>query len=113
MAENSLIRMLEFKLHAKRQLRILFFNDLGQLKPEAAYYFRWMQRVCMDDSPCYAANKLTGAIDVNATFVALGRREVWLEHDKVLNLDTTEIETQLNQLKEEERWQIKQTQQPR
>lgn len=105
-----MIRMFELMLHKNQQMRILFFNDRNELKPEAAYYFRWLQRVCMEDNPCYAANKITGSIDTNATFVALGRREVWLEHRKMMGLDTADIQTKLNQLREEELWQTKQTQ---
>lgn len=110
MNANPLIKFFELQLHRNRQLRILFFDDQDELKPEAAYYFLWMQRVCCEDTPCYAVNKITGAIDPIATGVALGRREVWLEHRKLLKLDTDEVQTKIEQLKEEEKWQIKQTQ---
>lgn len=97
----------EWLLHSNRQMRILFFDDKDQLKPEAAYYFRWLQRITCDELPCYAMNSTTGMIDPYATHVALGRREVWLEHRKRLKLDTADIQRKLNELKGEEAWPIR------
>lgn len=109
MSGNS-IPFFELLLHSNRQLRILFFDDQNKLKPEAAYYFRWLQHFCHAERPVYKQNPITGAIDSNATHIAAGRLEVWQEHAKRLNLNTDEVQNQLNILKQEETWRIKQTQ---
>lgn len=96
---------LERLLHRNRQLKILFFNDKDELKPEAKYYFAWLKRFCHADRSCYKQNPITGSIDTTATHVAEGRREVWLEHQRRLALDTELITRQLNSIQEEELWQ--------
>lgn len=97
-------QFLEFLLHGNRQLRILFYDDQNKLKPEAAYYFRWLQRFCHADRAVYKQNPQTGVIDPYATHIAAGRQEVWIEHVKRLELDTEEVTQQLNALKEEEKY---------
>lgn len=109
---NTMIRFLEQRLHSNRQLRILFFDDNNKIKPEATYYLRWLQHFCHIDRPCYKQNPITGTIDPYATHVAAGRQEVWQEHVKRLHLDTDEIQTKLNQLKEDEKWLIQHPKEP-
>ena len=100
---GNTIQYLQMLLHGNRQMRKLFFDDNNKLKIEAAYYFRWMQRFCHTDQPCYKQNPNTGVIDPYATHVAAGRQEVWQEHNKRLNLNTDEIHQKLEELKQEER----------
>lgn len=99
-------------LHRHRQLKILFFNDRDELKPEAKYYFAWLKKFCYADRPCYKQNPITGSIDQTATHVAEGRREVWLAHQDRLSLDTVAITRQIQSIEEEDLWQNQPPQQP-
>ena len=96
---------IEWMLDRRSRLKRLFCNDRDELRTEAIHFFAWMERFCYVSRPTYKQNPVSGAIDTNATFIAEGRREVWIELQRLMNLDTKKLMRELKQLEEDETWQ--------
>jgi hypothetical protein len=87
-----------------RSFLLLFRKGLGEncLKPEAMEFFKHLRDFCLVDRPASGINPKTGDISTNALLVAEGRREVYFEIMRVLNMSDKEIQKIREEIRLEE-----------
>lgn len=100
----SIIDQLQIKLSRSQNLRRLFCDNTGAVKPEAVEFFSWMHEFCHVARPVYKQNPNTGQVDPYATHVTAGRQEVYQELMRRMKMDTTLLEAEINKLREDEQW---------
>lgn len=97
------MEVLRYRIHRKRQIRIMFLDDQDQIKDQARFFMKWMHQFCHADRAVYKVNPANGVIDPYATHVAAGRQEVYQEFLKLLTTNEDGLVRQLHQLEKDQR----------
>lgn len=97
------IEVLRYRIHRKRQIRIMFLDDHDNIKDQARFFMKWMHQFCHADRAVFKINPGTGVIDPYATHVAAGRQEVYQEFLRLLSSNEDALVRQLQQLEKDQR----------
>lgn len=89
-------------IQRNRNFRRLFYDDLGAIRPEALDYFEWLKMFCYGARAPYLQNPQTGMIDNSATYVAIGRQEVYFRTLELLDADSKVIDRQIKNLQQQQ-----------
>lgn len=86
--------MLEALLRRRRAYQALFLDDTGELTPDAQVVMRDLVKFCRLGRSISVVSPITRQMDVHATFLAEGRREVVLRLLAMLKQDVSKLSTE-------------------
>jgi hypothetical protein len=78
-------------IFSRRQAYRAMFQPGGHSTTAAEIVLADLQKFCRATRSAVMVNPVTGAIDERATFVAEGRREVWLRITQHLNISDADL----------------------